>query len=75
VRGLTWSPDGRRLLALDGNGVVKFWDTATGQDLLALKLESAQEACVAWSADGRRLLALSGALAQVWHPMAVEADR
>jgi hypothetical protein len=36
VRGVTFSPDGRRLASADGNGSVKVWDAATGQEVLTI---------------------------------------
>ncbi len=54
VYSLAYSPDGRRL-AKSSEGDVKLWDTATGQEILALEWGAEKLRGVAFSPDGRRL--------------------
>jgi eukaryotic-like serine/threonine-protein kinase len=59
---LVFSPDGRRLAAVDREKV-KLWDVPTGQELLTLRgapprpLDGAFNPALTWSPDGRRLAA------------------
>jgi serine/threonine protein kinase len=39
IRGLKFSPDGRRLAVRSGDGVLRIWDTATGQEAFSLPKE------------------------------------
>ncbi len=64
VRGVAFSPDGRRLASAGGNygesGEVKVWDMATGRELLCLRGHKDLVSCVAFSPDGRRLASANG---------------
>jgi WD40 repeat protein/serine/threonine protein kinase len=57
---LTFSPDGRRLIAgtTPGNEVL-VWDAATGKELLTLKGHAERVHSVVFSPDGQRLVSLS----------------
>jgi WD40 repeat protein len=50
-----FSPDGNRLAVIRGDGTVKLWDLATGQQTLSLQGPPSLMLCVAFSPDGRRL--------------------
>src|SRR5262249_54067218 len=64
VRSVAYSPDGRRLASGAGKygepGEVKVWDTATGRELLCLRMPGDLVSCVAFSPDGRQLAAGNG---------------
>jgi WD40 repeat protein len=51
-----FSPDGRRIAAVDHEGWVKVWDAQTGRELLVFRAPQNQARCVAFSPDGRRLV-------------------
>ncbi|HTU17808.1 MAG TPA: protein kinase, partial [Gemmataceae bacterium] len=55
VWGVSFSPDGRRLALSGGDGRVRVWDAATGQELLTLKGHTDAVFGVSFSPDGRRL--------------------
>ncbi|HKB02023.1 MAG TPA: WD40 repeat domain-containing protein, partial [Gemmataceae bacterium] len=59
VTGLAFSPDGKRLASSGEDGVVKLWETGTGQEALTLPGHSGVLRGVAFSPDGR-LLAAAG---------------
>jgi WD40 repeat protein len=52
---VAFSPDGKRLATAGGEGAVKIWDAATGQELGALKGHSDGIRSVVFSPDGKRL--------------------
>ena len=65
INNLSWSPDSKKVAsgtvgASDDQGKlktaeVKVWDTATGQELLAIETPGATRNSINWSPDGRRL--------------------
>ena len=59
VTSLDFSPDGKRLVSADEDGVVKLWDTRTGQEALTLRGHQDVIRSVAFSPDGR-LVAAAG---------------
>jgi WD40 repeat protein len=52
VYGVSWSPDGARLVSTRYDGLLQFWDTRTGRNLAALPTSDKPNA-LAWSPDGR----------------------
>jgi WD40 repeat protein len=52
---VAFSPDGKRLATGSFGGTAKLWDTATGQEMGALKGHSDGVHSVAFSPDGKRL--------------------
>ena len=56
IRGVAYSPDGRRLASCGQDQTIRVWDTATGQPLHMLHGHDGGVHCVAFSPDGRRLV-------------------
>ena len=56
---MAYSPDGRRIASASGDGTVKVWDAATGQETLTLKGHTGGVYGVAYSPDGRRIASAS----------------
>jgi WD40 repeat protein len=50
------SPDGRRLALVDGRNVIRFWDTSSGEEALALSGHASSVVGLAFSPEGRRLV-------------------
>jgi WD40 repeat protein len=59
IWSLAFSPDGGSLATGSGNGVVRLWDVATGEELLKLKLGQVDVRAVTFSPDGATLAACS----------------
>jgi WD40 repeat protein len=56
VRGVAFSPDGRRIVSGAHDGTVRVWDRHTGSELLCLKGHEKWVTSVAFSPDGRRIV-------------------
>ncbi len=63
---LALSPDGRRLAAGSGSGVITIWDTASWQEVATLTGHSDTVYHLAFSADGHTLLSASAERLRVW---------
>ena len=62
INTIDLSPDGKRLLsATPGDRYVRYWEVATGRELLLLKREGGLTRALAFSPDGRMALASGGA--------------
>ncbi len=57
---MVFSPDGRRLVSVSEDRTAKFWDPATGQEVMDLRGHADQVLGVAFSPDGRTLATASG---------------
>ena len=55
VLSVAFGPDGNRLASAGGDGTVKVWDTATGQEILTLKGHTSFLTSATFSPDGKRL--------------------
>jgi WD40 repeat protein/tRNA A-37 threonylcarbamoyl transferase component Bud32 len=59
VGPVSFSPDGRRLVAAGADGIVHLWDMATGLETLSLKGHGEGESHVAFSPDGTRIICVN----------------
>jgi WD40 repeat protein len=55
VSGVTYSPDGSRLVTASRDGTVRVWDVDAGQQVCALKPSSLYVNSIAFSPDGQRI--------------------
>src|SRR5262249_44783010 len=67
VLSVAFSPDGRWIASGCQDGVVKVWDSITGQERFSLKAHEGNVNAVTFSPDGRRVATASwDATAKVW---------
>lgn len=64
IEHVAWSPDGKRLASVAGDGMVKLWDIESGQEVLTLPGGALS---VAFSPDGRRLAAGQSNTVTIWN--------
>src|SRR5262249_8034248 len=75
LRGVVFSPDGRRLASAGLDQSIKLWDTATGQEVLTLRGHIDNVFCLAFSPDGHRLASASlDKTVRVWDARPVEGE-
>ena len=75
VRGLAFSPDGRRIATSSWDRTIKLWDPDTGREVFTLRGHTAGLLVVAFSPDGHRLV--SGGIdftARVWDATPLPGD-
>ena len=82
-QGLTYSPDGRRLVTAAGGtnkggerlySEIKLWDALTGQEIFALHGSPAQTPRVAFDRSGRRLAASGDRKVTIWEGVSLAAE-
>jgi WD40 repeat protein len=66
VLGVTFSPDGKRLVSASEDGTLKVWELTSGQELLTLPAGGKASQC-GFSPDGRQLFAVAGVV-RIWDP-------
>jgi hypothetical protein len=59
VSAPAWSPDGRQLASVDGQGTIVIWDVGQGRVERKLALLGGPARALAWSPDGKRLAAVA----------------
>jgi hypothetical protein len=59
VRGVVWSPDGRRVATASADHIVQIWDADSGTEVTVLHGHQDWVEGVAWSPDGTRLATAS----------------
>jgi WD40 repeat protein len=52
----TFSPDGQRIVTGEGDGTIRVWDAATGEEEMTLKGHTGAVSCLAFSPDGQRIV-------------------
>jgi WD40 repeat protein len=57
---LAFSPDGKRIVSIDGHGVAKVWDTTADPPVRSLKTADPWIGSMCFSPDGRRLATVEG---------------
>ncbi len=55
VNGIRFSPDGKHFASVSDDGLLKVWETATGNNVFVLKGHTAGMNQLAWHPDGKRI--------------------
>jgi WD40 repeat protein/serine/threonine protein kinase len=67
VTSAAWSPDGRLVASACKKGIVKLWDTTTGQEYQTLRGHAGGVSKVTWSPDGKQLASAGrDGTARIW---------
>src|SRR5262249_5217239 len=67
VAGVSWSPDGRRVVTASRDRTARIWDALSGVELVIVCIHDDWLASVAWSPDGSRIATASrDRTARVW---------
>ncbi len=67
VRGVAWSPDGKRLVTASNDRTARIWNAKRGSELTVLRGHDDWVWGVAWSPDGKRLVTASiDRTARIW---------
>jgi hypothetical protein len=72
---LAWSPDGSLLVTGGGDGTLKTWDPATGEELVALTWHRSRVWALAFAPDGRTLASADHETIKLWPAEVLEASR
>jgi WD40 repeat protein/serine/threonine protein kinase len=62
IRSLAYAPDGRKLVSADARGLIRVWDTATGEEVVTAGSQPGGTDRVAYSPDGRFIASSGSAL-------------
>ena len=73
VSSVAFSPDGKRIASRDGMGMVKVWDTTSGEELITLYALGAGK--VAFSPDGKWLAGSGKGTVKIWDATSYEEWR
>ena len=66
---VAWSPDGKRLVSGDLNGLAEVREASNGRKLVSAPLHTARINALSWSPDGRRIASVStDHTVRVWDP-------
>lgn len=66
VWGLAFDPKGERIVTAGGQGVIKIWETSTGEELIDIPDYTASAGNAIFSPNGSRLAIVGGDGLQIW---------
>src|SRR5579862_3039227 len=55
VSGLSWSPDGTKLVSADEQGEIHVWDANMGTSLFSCNAQVSHVTCLVWSPNGEKI--------------------
>ncbi len=67
VSSIAFAPDGKLLASAGQDGLVKFWDVATGQERTTFREHAKDVEAIAFTPDGNTLAAGSGKTVKLWN--------
>ena len=68
VRGVAFSPDGRHVAAVNGDGFLVVWNTKGGQEVRSILAHTGRASALAYTPDGSRLLTSGQEALTIWDP-------